>query len=37
MDQVLAIALERPLPHVDESVEPIAAIQPPQDSPAAHQ
>jgi len=28
VDQVLAIALERPLPHIDETVEPISTIRP---------
>jgi len=38
MDQVLAVALERPLPEITEEVEqPIAPIPPPGESPAAHQ
>jgi ATP-dependent Lon protease len=37
MDQVLAIALEQPLPQIDETVEPIATIPPSQEPPAAHQ
>jgi ATP-dependent Lon protease len=37
MDQVLGIALEQPLPHIDETVEPIATIPPSQEPPAAHQ
>jgi ATP-dependent Lon protease len=38
MDQVLAVALERPLPEISEEAEqPIATIPPPGESPAAHQ
>jgi ATP-dependent Lon protease len=37
VDQVLAIALEQPLPHIEESVEPIATMPPPAEPPAAHQ
>src|SRR5437868_5892910 len=39
MDQVLAVALEQPLPQISEAtVQPIAAITPqPSESPAAHQ
>jgi ATP-dependent Lon protease len=37
VDQVLAIALEQPLPQIDEAVEPIATIPPSQEPPAAHQ
>jgi ATP-dependent Lon protease len=38
MDQVLAVALERPLPKVsEEETQPIAPIPPPGESPAAHQ
>ena len=39
MDQVLTVALERPLPEVSEEVtaQPIAPLPPPGESPAAHQ
>ena len=37
VDQVLSIALEQPLPHIDEAVEPIAAIPSSQEPPATHQ
>ena len=38
MDQVLAVALERPLPEViDESAQPIAQLPPPVEGPTAHQ
>src|SRR5947199_332938 len=37
VDQVLAIALEQPLPYIDEAVEPIATIPPSAEPPAAHQ
>jgi ATP-dependent Lon protease len=38
MDQVLAVALERPLPEVhDETAQPIAPIPPPVEGPTAHQ
>jgi ATP-dependent Lon protease len=36
VDQVLAIALEQPLPHIDE-VEPISTITPSPEPPTAHQ
>jgi ATP-dependent Lon protease len=37
VDQVLAIALEQPLPHIDETGEPITTIPPSTEPPAAHQ
>jgi hypothetical protein len=38
MDQVLTVALERPLPEIsEEGAQPIAPIVPPPESPAAHQ
>jgi ATP-dependent Lon protease len=38
MDQVLAVALERPLPQItEEATQPIAPIPPPGESPTAHQ
>src|SRR3954452_21602160 len=38
MDQVLAVALERPLPEIsEEATQPIAPIPPPGEGPAAHQ
>jgi len=38
MDQVLAVALEQPLPQVSEdTAQPIASITPPPESPTAHQ
>src|SRR5450432_360239 len=38
MDQVLAVALERPLPEIiEEEAQPIAPIPPPGESPTAHQ
>ena len=37
MDQVLAVALESPLPQVEETVQPIAPMPPPAEGPSAHQ
>jgi ATP-dependent Lon protease len=39
MDQVLTVALERPLPAITEeaTAQPIAPIPPPAESPSAHQ
>jgi ATP-dependent Lon protease len=37
MDQVLAVALERPLPTYTEESQPMAPVQPPAEGPTAHQ
>ena len=38
MDQVLTLALEGPLPNLEEAAaQPIAQITPPSEAPAAHQ